>query len=465
MSTIGLLGSVFSRNWFYQPVILLWSDEAMLRSWTAVEIALAQAQSSCGLIPPSAAESIAGTLQDMTFDMGRLGRDIETTMHPFVPVLRQLEERCGEPAASYLHWGATTQNIVDTGMSLQMKRSHGLLLDQLEKASASLEALAGLHRDTPQAGRTHGQHALPITFGFKVAAWHGELRRHRERIEAAASEAFVASMGGAVGTFAAMEGQGRAIQARVAEMLGLTPNDLPARSVYDRQAAYIAALAGVGCAVEKIAGEVFTLQRTEIGEVGEAFYRGKVGSSTMAQKRNPGLAMNLSGLGRLLRARLPLVLEAVVRHDEGDGTANNICEVTVPEAICCAVSLVEGLARLVDGLQIDEAAMRRNLALSGGAIVSEAVMMALARHIGRHHAHHVLYESAQDAADGQGSLADTIRRHRLVQPHLDKLDIAALLDPTRYLGEAVHCVDDEIRRRGDDSISKRRSDDATRSIG
>ena len=181
--------------------------------------------------------------------------------------------------------------------------------------------------------------------------------------------------------------------------------------------------------------------------MGEAFYRGKVGSSTMAQKRNPGLAMNLSGLGRLLRARLPLVLEAAVRHDEGDGTANNICEVTVPEAICCAVSLVEGLARLVDGLQIDEAAMRRNLALSGGAIASEAVMMALARHIGRHHAHHALYESAQDAADGRGTLAETLRRHLLVQPHLDEVDIAALLDPTRYLGEAAQCIDEEIRRR------------------
>jgi 3-carboxy-cis,cis-muconate cycloisomerase len=451
MNSIGLLGSVFSRNWFHAPVVALWSDEASLRAWTDVEVALAQAQADLGLIPADAARTIAARLADMVFDDERLVADIAHTMHPFVPVLRQLEEQCGEPAAAYLHWGATTQNIVDTGMALQLKRSHALLLGGIDRALAALASLAREHRDTPQAGRTHGQHALPITFGFKVAGWHGELRRHRERIGFAARSAFVASMGGAVGAFAAMAGHGREVQIRLARQLGLEPNDLPQRSIYDRQGAYISTLGLLASTVEKIAGEVFTLQRTEIAEVAEGFHRGKVGSSTMAQKRNPGLVMNLASLARLLRSRIPLVLEAMVRHDEGDGTANNICEATVPEVMCCAVSLATGLGALAEGLVVDEAAMARNLKLSGGLIVSEAVMMALAAHIGRHHAHQVLYDVAQDTAEGGGSFAARLRAHILVKPLLGRLNIDALLDPVNYLGEAGVCVDQALALRAADT--------------
>lgn len=448
MNSIGLLGSIFSRNWFHAPVLALWTDAASLRAWVDVEVALAQAQAELGLIPAEAACTIAERLHDMAFDDARLVADIARTMHPFVPVLRQLEERCGEPAAAWLHWGATTQNVVDTGMALQLERSHALLLDGLDRSLRGLARLAHDYRDAPMAGRTHGQHALPITFGFKVAGWHGEMRRQGQRIRLAARGAFVAGMGGAVGTFAAMEGRGREVQAGVARRLGLEVNDLPQRSIYDRQGAYVSALGLLAATVEKIAAEVFTLQRTEFGEVAEGFHRGKVGSSTMAQKRNPGLVMNLVGLARLLRSRIPLVLEAMVRHDEGDGTANNICETTLPEALCCAVSLAQGLAALADGLAVDSAAMERNLKLSGGMIASEAVMMALARHIGRHHAHQVLYDVAQDTAEGGGAFVDRLRSHALVKPLLTELDLDALVDPVNYLGEASACVDQELARAG-----------------
>lgn len=440
MQAVGLLGSSLYRHWFYQACVQLWTDEGAVRSWIAVEIALAQAQADAGLIPDAAARAIADKLATVVIDHERLAADIARTMHPFVPLLYQLEEALGEDAAAYLHWGATTQNIVDTGMALQLKQSHAMLDEQLGRA------LAQESRDVPQAGRTHGQHALPITFGFKLAAWHGEMRRHRERLAFAARDAFVASMGGAVGTFSAMEGQGREIQARVAARLGLTPNDLPLRSVHDRQTAYLSAVVLLGSTVEKIAADIFTLQRTEIAEVHEGFRRGKVGSSTMAQKRNPGLIMNLIGLARLLRARAPLLVEAMVRHDEGDGVANNIVEVTLPEVMCCAVSLVQGLATLMEGLAVDRDAMARNLGRTQGLIVAEAVMMALARHIGRHHAHKVLYDVAQDTTEGVGSFAELLRAHPLVRPLAGRLDIDALVDPVNYLGEAGACIDDEMAR-------------------
>jgi adenylosuccinate lyase/3-carboxy-cis,cis-muconate cycloisomerase len=446
MDSIGLLSSVTCKNWFHQPAVAIWTDGATLAAWIEVEVALAEAQAQLGLIPRDAAETIARRLANAQIDGERLTADIAHMMHPFVPVLHQLEELCGEPAAAYLHWGATTQNIFDTGAALQLKRSHAMLLDFVDKALSALAALARKHRDTPQAGRTHGQHALPITFGFKVAAWHAEMRRHRQRLEFAARGAFLASTGGAVGAFAAMAGKGREVQALVARRLGLESNELPVRGAYDHTAAYVTALAMMGSTVEKIAGEVFTQQRTEIAEVAEGFHRGKVGSSTMAQKRNPGLVMNLTGVARLLRSRVPIVLEAMLRHDEGDGASNNVCDVTLPETAICAVSLAHGLLRLVEGLEVDRAAMGRNLERSGGLIVSEAVMMGLAPHIGRHHAHKVLYDIAQDTAEGGGSFAARLREHPLVQPLLGRVDIDALLDPKRYVGEAPACVDDELAR-------------------
>jgi adenylosuccinate lyase/3-carboxy-cis,cis-muconate cycloisomerase len=321
-----------------------------------------------------------------------------------------------------------------------------MLMEFIDRGLAALAGLAREHRDTPQAGRTHGQHALPITFGFKVAAWHAEMRRHRERLGFAAARAFLASTGGAVGSFAAMAGKGREVQRLMAQRLGLESNEFPVRSAYDQHAAYASALAMMGSTVEKIAGEVFTLQRTEIAEVEEGFHRGKVGSSTMAQKRNPGLAMNMLGVGRILRSRVPLVLEGMLRHDEGYGSANNVCDVTLPETVICAISLADSLVRLIEGLAVNRAALARNLARSGGLIVSEAVMMALAPHIGRHHAHQVLYDVAQDTTEGGGSFASRLREHALVKPLQQQLDIDSLLDPTRYVGEAPACVDDELAR-------------------
>lgn len=446
MKTIGLLTSVFYRNWFHQPVVEIWVDEAFIRTLIEVEIALAKSQGELGLIPNDAAQMIESALQEASIDHERLAHEIANTMHPFVPLLRQLEEICGEHAAAYLHWGATTQNIVDTAMSLMMQRSHVLMMSGLDQVLSLLSDLALEHRNTPMAGRTHGQHALPITFGLKVAAWRGEVRRHRERLKFAAKDAFVASMGGAVGTFASMAGKGRAVQGRVAERLGLTANEIPVRSVYDQQVAYVSALSLLGASIEKIAGEVFTLQRTEIAEAAEGFHRGKVGSSTMAQKRNPGLVMNLGGLARLMRSKLPLVIEAMVRHDDGDGVANNICEVTLPEIACIAVSLTNGLANLLGGLNVDGEAMKSNLAMTDGLIVSEALMMALAKYIGRHHAHQVLYDVAQDTSEGKDSFETCLKRHPLVKPLLSDLNLRVLLDPTQYLGEASKCVEDELLR-------------------
>ena len=443
--TVGVFNSCFSSHWFSAEALSLWTDRALVQAWLDVEAALARAQAELGMIPSAAAETIALNARAELLDLDQVSEGIRRTLHPFVPVLRALEALCGEGAAGYIHWGVTTQNIYDTGCALQARASHVLLRRALDRAVRVAGRLAATHRDTLQPGRTHGQHALPITFGFKVAAWREELRRHVVRIEAATADAFVARTGGAVGTFAAMDGKGRAIQARVAELLDLGVAPLPVRSAWDGMATYLSALGLLAATAEKIAREVVLLQRTEIAEVEERFEHGKVGSSTMAQKRNPQHAQNVATIARLLRARAPLAGEAMVRMDEGDAIAGNIGDILVSEMAILAVSTVEALALLMEGLVVHPDTMRRNLDLTGGAILSEAVMMTLAGTIGRHRAHDVLYEAAMRAADGSVTFEEALRSHPAIMAHAGPLDVAALLNPANYAGEAAACVDEELR--------------------
>src|SRR5688500_9441197 len=201
-----MFDSFFSRHWFSERAKAIWSDRATLQAWLEVEAALAQAQAELGMVPAEAAQTIKANARAELFDLDGLASGIARVQHPFVPVLKQFEAICGEPAAGFIHWGATTQNIFDTAAALQLRRSHALLMEQVDAAAAAMAELAVRHRDTPQAGRTHGQHALPMTFGFKVAGWLEEVRRHRARLLAQESQVFVASLGGAIGTFAAMGG-------------------------------------------------------------------------------------------------------------------------------------------------------------------------------------------------------------------------------------------------------------------
>ena len=438
---VGMYDSFFTRHWFSQGAKDIWSDRATLQSWLDVELALARAQADIGMIPKQAAATIAAKASADAFDLDALTAATQTTLHPFVPVLHQFEKLCGPEVAGFIHWGVTTQNIFDTATALQLRATHELIVGDLGRLLAKLAQLAHDHRDVSQAGRTHGQHALPITFGFKIAGWHAELARELLHIESRTADAFVASMGGAVGTFAAMNGRGRAVQERVAALLGLGSNSVPSRASSDGFAAYASALAPLAATIEKIANEVVFLQRTEIAEVEERFDMGKIGSSTMAQKRNPARAQNLIGLAKMLRSRVPLVVEAMVRANEGDAAASNAGDTALAEIAILGASLVEGCARLVEGLTVDTAAMQRNLDASGGLILSEAIMMELAPLIGRHKAHDLLYDVAMERVRTGRPFVELLSKHKLLAPHVAKLDLQRLLDPRAYLGDAISMAD------------------------
>jgi 3-carboxy-cis,cis-muconate cycloisomerase len=443
---VGLFDSFITRGWYDPEARRIWSDEGTLQAWLRVEAALARAQGTLGIIPREAAEVIARHTDIRGFDLARLTEEIAFAQHPFVPVLRQFEKLCGEPAAGYIHWGATTQNIFDTANALQMAQTHAMTLGALASTIKRFATLATEHRHTLQAGRTHGQHALPMTFGFKVAGWLDELARDRTRLEQRFPASFVVCMGGAIGTFAAMGERGPAVERLMAQELGLAPAGLPARSSYDRICDYVTALGLLAGTAERIAHDVVFLQRTEVGEVTEAFHLGKVGSSTMAQKRNPATALMLVSMARLMRSRVGLALECMVRMDEGDSSASNVNDVTLPEIALFAVGIAQTLGRLAAGLVVNPGAMDRNARLTNGLIVSEAVMMHLTESMGRHQAHHLLYEAAQCAITEGVPFLEVLREHLLARGQGLPAGLDQALAVERYTGESARLADEVVAR-------------------
>lgn len=429
--------SFMTRHWFAPEAVAIWSDASTVQAWLDVEVALAQSQAELGLIPDEVVSAIATACRSERLDFARLSADIAHAQHPFVPVLKQLEALAGEPAAGYIHWGATTQNIFDTATALQMRQSHALITEALNLLDGVLADLARTHRDTLQAGRTHGQHALPMTFGYKALGWLDEIRRARTRLENRIGTSFVVNLGGAIGTFAAMGEKGPAVAEGVGRRLRLDVARLPLRASFDRQADYLTALALLAQIAEKIGHDVVFLQRTEVAELEEAFHHGKMGSSTMAQKRNPSTALLLISLCRLLTARVPLATWSMPRMDEGDSSAANVTDVVVPELAILGVSVARTLHRLCSGLVVHAERMAANLELTRGQILSEAIMMRLSASLGRHHAHEMLYDAAQRATRDGLSLADAIgqRDHR-------SGELAAGIMPDEYLG-AIRRLTDE----------------------
>ena len=444
--SVGMFESFFTGHWFNGDAKRIWSDLSTLQAWLDVEAALAHAQAELGLIPGEAARTIARNAEARRFDLPRLSEGIAFAQHPLVPVLHQLEELCGEPAAGFIHWGATTQNIFDTACSLQMHQTHRLLIDQLDTAIVDLGRLALEHRTTVMPGRTHGQHALPITFGFKLAGWIDELDRHRERLVQRLASSFTASMGGAIGTYAALGHAGRAVEVRMARQLGLHPTGLPMRSSCDRVCDYVAALGLLAATAQKIAQDIVFMQRTEVGEAAEAFHMGKVGSSTMAQKRNPSSALLLASLARMMRAKVPLALEAMVRMDEGDSSATNVTDTLMPEIAIMAMSITETLGKLAKGLVVHPETMRRNLGISKGLIASEAVMMRLTKMMGRHEAHRILYEAAQRSQSEGLPFIATLREHPCFATREFPEDLVQALDASAYVGESVALTTETVER-------------------
>ena len=423
----------------------LFEERALLQRWLDFEAALARAQASLGLVPAAAAAEITRQARAERYDLDVIRAGIERTVHPLVPLIWQLSERCEGDAGRWVHWGATTQDVMDTASVLQLRDALALLDETVATLAQVLARLARKHRATPMAGRTHGQQALPITFGFKVAIWLAELGRCQQRLAQASERALVGQFGGAVGTLAGMaEGDVDAVAVQRALMreLGLGVPSIAWHTSRDSMVECAVVMGMPGALCGRIAKEIIELQKTEFGELEEAHTPGKVGSSTMPHKRNPMLCESILTLARLMKAQVATALDTLLLNEhERDWSAVQMEWAWVPELCVMCQGALELTVRVLDGLQVNERRMRQNLDLTGGLLLAERVMFALAQQVGRQRAHDVVHACAMDAYEQERSFSELLAADPLVAQHLSPVRITELLDPTGYTGLATHFVD------------------------
>ncbi|ETI25573.1 3-carboxy-cis,cis-muconate cycloisomerase [Cladophialophora carrionii CBS 160.54] len=450
MSGVSAIDSRVFRNLFGTDQIRkVFSDTAYLERCVEVEIALAKAQARANVIPHDAAEQIASKALASSLDLGRLSDETEIVGYPILPLVRQVSAMCGEYAGKYLHWGATTQDIMDTASILQIQSGLSIVESKLGEVIKATESLAERYKATPMAGRTHLQHALPVTFGYKCAVWLSSLYRHRERLEQLRSRALMVQYGGAAGTLASL-GAGEAgllVRKELANELGLVNPPISWHVARDGVAETLNLLALIGGSIGKIALDLMIMCSNEFAEVAEPFVPHRGASSTMPQKRNPISSELMLAASKVLRSNASLGLDAMISDFERASGPWHLEWVAVPESFTVAVGALHQAAFALSGLVVDDKQMLANLNSTGGLIVGEAVMMGLAPHIGRQKAHDTVYKACQEAVENRVSLLEALCQSQDIVDALGMDELKKLCDPVNYLGSSTRMVDDVLALR------------------
>lgn len=412
----------------------LFTHEARVQSWLDVEAALATAQAKIGIIPAEAAKNIAENCQLERIDLAEVERLLREIGHGFVPVIKVLVKACDEESGKYVHYGVTTQNIQQTAHLYLVKQFHQQLMSFVEATLENLAKLALQHKDTLMAGRTHGKHALPITYGYKVSVWIYELLGAVERMQEAEKRVFTVMMGGAVGAFHATGEPGRQVQDLVAQALNMHPMRVPSRNARVYRAEYISNLCLLATTFHKIAEEVYQTSSEEFGEVSEAFAKGTVGSSTMPQKVNPKLAKGIIANAQRLYAVMTSSLYVCPRPFEADSSAYFIFDANLQESMELMAEIVLRAEELTRTLIIDKSRMQQNVMLTHGLINSEKIMMSLVERLGKDPAHELVYTMAMRSTHEGLDYACVLRNEPLIRDNFNDDEIRDLLDPAAYTG-------------------------------
>ncbi len=419
----------------------IFSDAGFLARCLEVEAALARAQAGLGIIPAAAAREITDQAKPGILDLERLKRETEIVGYPILPLVKQLAAACAGEAGRYVHWGATTQDIMDSALVLQLRAALDLAEADLAAVSQSLAALARRHRDTPMAGRTHLQQALPITFGFKAAVWRAPIERHRERLAQLRPRVLVGQFGGAAGTLASLGGQGLPVRAALMRELDLGEPAITWHVARDGLAEAVLFAGLVTGSLAKIATDVMLMMATELGEAFEPFEHGRGGSSTMPQKRNPISSELILACAKLVRQHAALMLDAMVQDFERATGPWHAEWIALPESFIATAGALKQAKLMLAGLTVDSERMARNLGMTSGLIVAEAVMMGLAPKLGRQDAHDVVYEACRAAAQSGRPLIEVLVANPQVGAHFGRAELERLLDPRNYLGSAGAMLD------------------------
>ena len=433
--------AVFRDIFSTEAMRAVFSDETRVQKYLDFESALARAQARLGIIPKEAAEEICRHCHAAEIDFGKLKSQTERIGYPVLPVVQQLVARCRDGLGEWCHWGATTQDITDTATVMQIREALILIERHLDGITEALAALARKYRDTPMAGRSNLQQAVPITFGYKMATLLAAFARHRERLNELRCRVLVGEFGGAAGTLSSLGGRGLATQAELMKELQLGVPAIAWHTVRD-------CIAEVGCFLGlvtgtcgKIALDVKLLMQTEVEEVYEPFHEGRGSSSTMPQKRNPISSVYITALVAIVRQQVAALLDAMVEDHERATGPWEIEWIVIPEIFCLTAGALAQTEFVLKGLQVDEKKMRANLDLTKGLIVSEAVMMGLGPYLGRQYAHDLVYDICRKVVATGRPLVDLLAENAEIAKHLDRVALEKLCDPANYLGEAGAMVD------------------------
>jgi 3-carboxy-cis,cis-muconate cycloisomerase len=439
-----VVDSILFRDAFGTPTMReIFSDRALVARYIEVEVALARAEARCGVIPAGAADVIATESRLDRIDFEQMRDETDIVGYPILPLVHQLVAMCGE-SGRYIHWGATTQDIMDTANVLQIRAALEVVDADIRELRGILADLAKEHRDTPMAGRTHLQQALPVTFGYKVAIWLAMFDRHQERLAQLRERVLVVGFAGAAGTLASLGTKGFEVQRALAEELRLAVPATTWHVARDGFAETVNLLALITGSLGKIALDVMIMASTEFGELYEPFVKGRGASSTMPQKRNPISSELMLAAAKAVRQHAGLMMDAMIQDFERATGPWHAEWIALPESFIFTAGALHQAKFAMGGLTVDTDRMRSNLGISRGLIVAEAVMMGLAPATGRQQAHDIVYDACRTVNEKGGTLSEALAALPEVMKHFDRAAIDRLTDPANYLGLAPQMVDRAI---------------------
>lgn len=439
MSLLFVDSQVYGNAWSTPELRAVFDEVPRTRAWLEILAVLAETQAAFGLIPSAAAADVARTCREIEPDgafLEEVRRGFEASNHSTVGLIAAVGRRCPGESGEWLYYGATVQDLTDTWTMAALRDARALFARDLEAIDGSLRALARRHRDTVMPGRTHGQQGLPITFGFKVAGWAAEVRRHRERLAEIAARMDVGQLAGGVGSLSSLGPRALELQAEFLRRLGLRPPQISWTVSRDVPAEWCNLLVLLTGTADRIGHEIYNLQRSEIAEAGERSATGTVGSITMPHKQNPEISEHLGTLARVVRHNAAIVAEGLVGDHERDGRSWKAEWHAVPLVTLAAGKTLALLRELTATLEVRAARMRANLDATRGFVLSESIMLALAEKIGKQSAHRLVYESSLAAVRDDRTFREAVLGTPAIVAHFSEAEIESLLD---YRGAAGHC--------------------------
>lgn len=418
----------------------VWSDENRLQKQIDVEIALAKAEGKLGLIPAEAAYEIEKQTRNKTFDIHELAANMAKLKHSLMPTINAIQEVSGEHG-EYVHYGPTTQDIVDTGTVLQLKEAHQIIKRDAIRVADELAILAKEHKLTLIAGRSHGIQGLPTTFGFKLAVVLSEVLRHIERLQELETRTFVGNVSGGVGTYASFGEKGIEIEQLTMDYLSIGAPEICWHSSRDRLAEYASVLGLISGTLGKLANEFYNLMRTEIDEVEEPFSKGKVGSSTMPHKRNPAMFEGIASLTRPTLQNVSLMQHSLIVEHERDAMSWRAEWIALPEITIYLSSQLATTIAALQGLVVKKDNMLKNLDKLGGLLLSEKLMFELSNELGKQTAHHLLYEISMEALENNIPFKTLLVKDERVMKAFTEEQLESIFDYGSYIGLAPNKVE------------------------